>query len=88
VRYAQYVAGQPVTGSADDLLRGWLERRPEPLPPLATDGVALIARGETGGLFYREQVARWPHFPGAARGITISVGYDLRFNTEANFREL
>lgn len=88
VRYAQDMAGQPVTGSVDETLWGWLEQQPEPFPPLATNGVALIAREETGGLSFYEKITRLPHFPGAASGVTIGVGYDLRFNTEDNFREL
>ncbi|MCU0836400.1 MAG: peptidoglycan-binding protein [Chromatiaceae bacterium] len=88
VRYAQDVAGQPVTGTADEPLWAWLEQQPEPFPPLATDGVALIGREETGGLDYYEQVTRWPHFPGEQSGITIGVGYDLRYNSEADFRHV
>lgn len=88
VRYAQDVAGQPVSGTADQALWIWLDQQDEPFPALATDGVALIAREETGGLGYYEAVTRWPHFPGEASGITIGVGYDLRFNSEENFREL
>jgi peptidoglycan hydrolase-like protein with peptidoglycan-binding domain len=85
VRYTQRVASQPVTGTADELLWLWLEQQPEPFPPLATNGVALIAREETGGLGYYEQITRWPHFPGVESGITIGTGYDLRFNTKADF---
>jgi hypothetical protein len=88
VRYSQDLCGQPVTGTADAPLWTWLEQQADPFPPLATDGVALIAREETGGLGYYEQVTRWPHFPGASSGVTIGVGYDLRFNTEPNFRDL
>lgn len=88
VRYAQEVAGQPATGSADRQLWQWLEARPEPYPPLPADGVAFIAREETGGLAYYESQTRWPHYPGQASGITIGVGYDLRYKTEDAFREL
>lgn len=88
VRYAQDAASQPVTGTADDELWSWLESKPEPYPPLATNGVAFIAAEETGGLSYYHAVTRWPHFPGYASGVTIGVGYDLRFNSEADFRAL
>jgi hypothetical protein len=88
VRYAQDVANQTNTGTADPILWSWLETQADPFPPLATDGVAFIAKEETGGLSYFEAVTRWPHFPGAASGITIGVGYDLRFHTEPNFRQL
>lgn len=88
VRYAQEIADQSVTGSADEELWIWLYSYPEPYPPLATNGVALIAREETGGIHYYNAVTRWPHFPGEQSGITIGVGYDLRFNSEADFRDL
>lgn len=88
VRYAQDIAEQTSTGTADNDLCSWLESRPEPYPLLATNGVAYIALEETGGLGYYHAVTRWPHFPGLSSGVTIGVGYDLRFNTEENFREL
>jgi len=88
IRYAQEIAGQMETGSADQLLWEWLESSSEPYSPLATDGVAFIAREETGGLAYYRAVTRWPHYPGLESGVTIGVGYDLRFNSEADFRAL
>ena len=88
VRYAQDIAGQPNTGTADNNLWSWLASQPEPYQYLATNGVAFIAREETGGLAYYNTVTRWPHFPGLSSGVTIGVGYDLRFNSEENFRDL
>jgi hypothetical protein len=88
VRYAQDIAAQPITGTADTALWEWLEPLDEPFPQLDTDGVAFIALEETGGLGYYDAVTRWPHFPGHSSGITIGVGYDLRFNTEADLRNL
>jgi peptidoglycan hydrolase-like protein with peptidoglycan-binding domain len=88
VRYAQDMAGQPNTGTADDALWSWLALKPEPCQYLATNGVAFIAREETGGLAYFHALTRWPHFPGLSSGVTIGVGYDLRFNSEENFRDL
>lgn len=82
VRHAQSLAGHPETGTADDPLWIWLDARPEPFPPLPTEGVALIAREETGGLAYFDAVTRWPHCPGLSSGITIGIGYDLRSKTE------
>ncbi len=86
VAYAQDVANQPMTGVADPHLWGWLGTQPKPFAKLHTNGVAFIAKEETGGLHYYEMVAQWPHFPGHASGITIGVGYDLRFNTEDDFK--
>lgn len=88
IKYAQDVASQPVSGRADQALWSWLEVQKDPYPPLHTEGVAFIAREETGGLAYYEAITRWPHYPGLSSGITIGVGYDLRFNTEADFRQM
>ncbi len=88
VRFAQDIAGQDQTGTAGKDLWEWLIPAPEPFPLLSTDGVAFIAREETGGLAYYSAVTRWPHYPGLSSGITIGVGYDLRFNTKDDFREL
>ena len=87
VKYAQEIAGQSVTGIADADLWQWLEPIPEPFPMLDTNGVAFIANKETGGLYYYNLVTRWPHFPGHASGITIGVGYDLRFHSQEHFRK-
>lgn len=85
VRYAQDFANQPVTGIPDYSLWTWLESKPEPFPRLDTNGVAFIAQEETGGLAYYDTRTRWPHFPGEASGITIGVGYDLRWNSKEDF---
>ncbi len=86
VRYAQDFAGMVSTGTADESLWQWLNDRPEPFEKLSANGVAFIAGEETGGLNYYHKVTRWPHFPGYSSGITIGVGYDLRYNSEADFR--
>jgi peptidoglycan hydrolase-like protein with peptidoglycan-binding domain len=86
VRYAQELAGQANSGTATPPLWQWLEEKPEPYPLLATNGVAFIASEETGGLSYYEDVTRWPHYPGHASGVTIGIGFDLRHNSEAQFR--
>lgn len=88
VRYVQDIAEQPSTGTADESLWAWVDSKPEPYPLLATNGVAFIALEETGGLDYYHAVSRWPHFPGVKSGLTIGVGYDLRYNSEEDFRKL
>ena len=88
VRYAQDIMGMQSDGTVNESLWNWLEQQPDPFPELAANGVAFIAKEETGGLSYYDAVTRWPHFPGLASGITIGVGYDLKFNTEQNFRDL
>lgn len=87
VLYAQDITQQPTTGVADTVLWNWLEPQPKPFQLLDTNGVAYIAKEETGGLSYYELVTRWPHYPGHSSGITIGVGYDLRFNSENDFKE-
>lgn len=86
VCYAQDVAKQAITGVADSSLWKWLEERPEPSSLLSANGLAFIALEETGGLSYYESNTIWPHFPGEESGITIGVGYDLKWNTQENFR--
>jgi len=88
VTYAQSQAGQDPSGVADEALWRWLEVQPEPFRLLHPNGIAFIAQKETGGLSYYEKFTRWPHFPGEKSGITIGVGYDLRFANEANLRAL
>jgi len=87
VRYAQEIAGLPVTGVADAVLQNWLVGQAQPSTQLHTNGVAFTAKEETGGHYYYQLVTRWPHYPGSASGITIGVGYDLRFNTRDDFLE-
>ncbi len=86
VAYAQEFAGLNITGTADTTLWQWLDKQAEPFPLLDTDGVAFIAKEETGGLAYYNQITQWPHFPGHESGITIGVGYDLRFNSASDFK--
>ena len=86
VIYAQEVMEREQTGVADRHLWEWLESLSEPFPALATEGVAFIARAETGGLRYYNEVSRWPHFPGLSSGITIGVGYDLRHHNREAFQ--
>ena len=87
VLYAQDIAQQPATGIAEPLLWNWVEMQPEPFQLLDTDGIAFIAKEETGGLAYYEMVTQWPHYPGHASGITIGAGYDLRFHSKSDFKK-
>lgn len=86
VLYAQDIAGFPETGIAETGLWEWLEAQPQPYPLLHADGIAFITKEETGGLSYYEIITQWPHYPGYSSGITIGTGYDLRFNSEDDFR--
>jgi peptidoglycan hydrolase-like protein with peptidoglycan-binding domain len=88
VKYAQDAAGHAVTGVADTGLWEWLVGLDAPFALLHTRGVAYIAQKETGGLGYYDINTKWPHFPGHDSGITIGVGYDLRFNSTEGFQAL
>ncbi|MEO3430971.1 peptidoglycan-binding protein [Pelagibius sp. CAU 1746] len=85
LREAQMLAGLPVNGAADAATWQWLENQPEPSGIIPTEAVTFIVREEVGGRkFYDEHVAM-PHFPGEASGVTIGVGYDLRFQEPQDF---
>jgi Phage lysozyme len=52
---------------------------PDPCPPLTAAGMAFIAQREVTNARRYEQQFRKPCFPGGKSGITIGIGYDLRF---------
>jgi peptidoglycan hydrolase-like protein with peptidoglycan-binding domain len=72
-------------GDADDALIAALEALPEPFPPLGSPGVTFIARFEIGSPKQYRVKYRQPVWPGESSGITIGIGYDLRFCTRAQF---
>ena len=52
---------------------------PEPCPGIDIRAVSFIAQEEVSSPeLYREQYA-WPNWPGGQSGVTIGIGYDLRF---------
>lgn len=79
---ARALAGLPPGEEADQALIDWLEAQSAPSPDLPTRGVTFIAREEVGGRDFYEAHTATPHWPGEASGITIGVGYDLRFSTD------
>ena len=85
VKEAQEMAGLPVTGVADQATWDWLEAQPLPSPDLSTSDVTFVVREEVGGRDYYEKVTAFPHCPGEESGITIGVGYDLRFQGPGSF---
>ena len=86
VRACQMDAGYPETGAADGALWAWLESQPEPCPDIATEAVNAIARFEVTPRFHYSSHAARPHWPKGDSGVTIGIGYDLRFPTPGNFR--
>lgn len=79
---ARALAELPTGEESDQALIDWLEAEPDPSPDLPTEGVTFIAREEVGGRDFYEAHTAVPHWPGEASGITIGVGYDLRFSAE------
>jgi hypothetical protein len=77
-------AQMPSADSAiyDDDLDHWLAAQPDPVPGVDTSAVNFIAHEEIGSL--ADYNARWsaPCYPGEESGITIGVGYDLRFQKD------
>lgn len=68
---------------ADDELLARLAAVPEPSPELTSAGVTLIAREEISSpSAYRKTFAR-PVWPTENSGITIGIGYDLKFADRA-----
>lgn len=79
LRLCQAHGGLPVTGAVDAATWGWLEGLPEPCPDIATTAVAFIAREEVTNRAHYDAVVAPPSYPGGESGITIGIGYDLRF---------
>lgn len=77
---ARALAGLPAGDDADQALIDWLEQQGDPSPDLPTRGVTFIAQEEVGGRDFYERHTAMPHWPGLESGITIGVGYDLRFS--------
>ena len=85
VREVQAMAGLPATGRTDARLWAWLEAQPEPDPRFSTEGIVFVCREEVGSRSYYDSHASKPHWPGGASGVTIGMGYDLRFQDAERF---
>ncbi|MBA3015098.1 MAG: hypothetical protein FP815_09100 [Desulfobulbaceae bacterium] len=85
VKEAQAMAGLPATGIATPEIWAWLETHPLPSPDLSTRDVTSIVREEVSNRKRYNQVTTFPHFPGEQSGVTIGIGYDLRFQKPTNF---
>lgn len=79
VREFQSQAALPVTGQIDDPSWGALRQLPDPCPDIDTEAVTFIAQKEISSRAYYDSTECRPSYPGGASGITIGVGYDLRF---------
>lgn len=83
VREAQKIAGLTVDGVAGKNTWNWLLAQPAPSPDMPTEAVTFIAAEEVGGRAYYDRHTAMPHWPEGESGITIGVGYDLRFQNDA-----
>lgn len=81
VRDARAAAGLP-PGGVDDALIEWLTKQPDPSPVVPTEGIVFIARQEVSSRPNYDANCSKPTWPGGASGITIGIGYDLRFQRD------
>jgi len=86
VRECQALAGLDVTGVADPKLQEWLAKQPEPSTDIPTAAVVMLVKFEIGTRAGYDAEAACPHWPGGKSGITIGLGYDLRFHSLEEFR--
>jgi hypothetical protein len=83
VTEARAFLGLPSSKAADDLLLATLDALPEPSKELTSAGVTFVGREEVSSpAQYRSKYLR-PLLPPAPSGITIGIGYDLKFSSRA-----
>ncbi len=69
----------PPGSGADDALLAQLRGLPEPSAELTASGVTFIGIEEVSSPALYRQKYKLPDWPGADSGITIGIGYDLKF---------
>jgi hypothetical protein len=84
---ARVALARPGPPEADDALQDAIAALPDPFPPLTASGVTFIARLETSSPGEYRRRYHLPVWPSAESGITIGIGYDLRFVNEAQLFE-
>jgi hypothetical protein len=77
---------RPGPPQADDGLLAALATLPEPSRDLTAPGVTFIGREEVSSPGEYRRRYKHPVWPTPNSGITIGIGYDLRFATEATLR--
>jgi peptidoglycan hydrolase-like protein with peptidoglycan-binding domain len=80
---ARTALGLPDGNVADDALFDALAKLPQPSGELTAPGVTFIARQEVSSPKAYRQTYSHPVWPTANSGITIGIGYDLKFATGA-----
>ena len=76
---ARTVLEQPGPPEADDALQQVVAAAPDLFPPLTAAGVTFIGREEVSSARQYRQLHAHPEWPGEKSGITIGIGYDLKF---------
>ena len=76
---ARNVLQQPGPPEADDALQTALAAVPDLFPLLTAAGVTFIGREEVSSARQYRQLHARPEWPGLQSGITIGIGYDLKF---------
>ena len=71
--------GRPASDEASDEIQQAIAAHPDPFPALTAAGVTFIARAEVSGPREYRRRYKNPVWPSAQSGITIGIGYDLRF---------
>ena len=83
---ARLALQRPGPPEADAALVDALAHLPEPSADLTAPGVTFIGREEVSSPAAYRQHHKRPTWPTKSSGITIGIGYDLRFATEATLR--
>jgi peptidoglycan hydrolase-like protein with peptidoglycan-binding domain len=83
---AREALGLPPSPTSDDALETALDAVDDLCPELTEAGVTFIAREEVSSPSAYRKKFRNPIWPGADSGITIGIGYDLRFVDERKLR--
>jgi hypothetical protein len=73
------VLGLPSSPEVDDTLLSALQNLPEPSKELTAPGVTFVGREEISGPDQYRSRFRFPVCPPPPSGITIGIGYDLKF---------
>jgi peptidoglycan hydrolase-like protein with peptidoglycan-binding domain len=76
---ARVTLNQPGPPEADDALQQAVANTPDPCPPLTAAGMTFIAQKEVTSAKTYERNFRRPCLPPGDSGVTIGIGYDLRF---------
>jgi hypothetical protein len=81
---ARAVLGLPGAAEVDDSLFEALTELPDPSPELTAPGVTFIAREEVSSPAEYRRRYKHPVWPTKESGITIGIGYDLRFKDRSS----